>query len=79
MPCGPASAVGVKDGDVDGDMSENLGIRAAEVAEAPVPATCVGADRDGAGPKSSASKGRSRPSGGATSGAAQTVNVSVRA
>jgi hypothetical protein len=49
MP-GQESAAGVKDGDADGDVGENLGIRAAVVAWAPVSDACSGADSDRAGP-----------------------------
>jgi eukaryotic-like serine/threonine-protein kinase len=76
---GPALAGGAKDGDRgdDGDIGENLGMR---VAGAPGPGgACVGADRDGTGPKSSASKRRSRPSGGATSGAATVSGSQINA
>ena len=82
-PGAPAFAAGVNDGaagtagaegpeDADG---ENLGILAAAVAceaadEPWAGIVAVGADSDGVGPKSSASNRRSRPSGGATSGAA---------
>src|ERR1700722_16935242 len=48
---GPESAAGVKDGDGGDDgVEENLGMRAAVVACAPVPDACGGADRDGTGP-----------------------------
>jgi hypothetical protein len=86
-PGEPAFAAGVKDGGagaagVPGVVGENLGIRAAAVAwEAALggAAVAVGADSDAAGPKSSASNRRSRPSGGATSGAATVSGSQISA
>src|SRR5947208_3401801 len=88
----PAFAAGVNDGaagtvgaegseDADG---ENLGILAAAVAceaadEPWAGIVAVGADSDGVGPKSSASNRRSRPSGGATSGAATVSGSQISA
>src|SRR5690242_16396061 len=85
-PGEPEFAAGVKDGGagVPGVVGENLGIRAAAVAwEAALGpwagAVAVGADSDAAGPKSSASNRRSRPSGGATSGAATVSGSQISA
>src|SRR6185312_16405119 len=91
-PGAPAFAAGVNDGaagtvgaegPVDAD-GENLGILAAAVAceaadEPWAGIVAVGADSDGVGPKSSASKRRSRPSGGATSGAATVSGSQISA
>src|SRR6185437_5696639 len=91
-PGAPAFAAGVNDGaagtvgaegleDADG---ENLGILAAVVACEAADEPCagivaVGADSDEMGPKSSASNRRSRPSGGATSGAATVSGSQISA
>ena len=76
---GPAGAGGPEDAD-----GENLGILAAAVAceaadEPWAGIVAVGADSDGVGPKSSASNRRSRPSGGATSGAATVSGSQISA
>jgi hypothetical protein len=51
-PGAPALAVGVKEGEDgdDGDIGENLGMRAAVVACVPGTVACGGADSDATGP-----------------------------
>src|SRR5690348_14055743 len=91
-PAGPSFAAGVNDGAAgvvgadgpEGADGENLGILAAvvacEAADEPwAGIVAVGADSDGVGPKSSASNRRSRPSGGATSGAATVSGSQISA
>src|SRR5207302_7120497 len=78
---GPEGTVGAE-GPEDAD-GENLGILAdavaCEAADGPWARVAVGADSDAAGPKSSASNRRSRPSGAATSGAATVSGSQISA